>query len=172
MIEKKVIFDVDTKNLDEEGVFYGYASVFDVVDEQGDIISSGAFDLTKCVPLLWQHRQDQPIGKVLEMQETEKGLYLKGHIIMEVNQGYEAYKLLKAGVLNGLSIGYIPKKYKMDKHTGARIMTAVKLIEVSLVTFPANKYARISSVKSQYDADQLLEARLVRLIEIVRKEFA
>ncbi|AHX11474.1 caudovirus prohead protease family protein [Neorickettsia helminthoeca str. Oregon] len=81
------------------------------------------------------------------MQETERGLYLKGQIITEVKQGYEAYKLLQSGVLNGLSIGYILKDYRLDKATGTRIITAVKLIEVSLVTFPANEMNMQGSVQ-------------------------
>ena len=60
--------------------------------------------------------------------------------------------MLKMGALNGLSIGFrsMPgtSKYNDD---GVRVLTAIDLWEVSLVTFPANEKARVTNVKSSDD---------------------
>ncbi|MDX3911807.1 MAG: HK97 family phage prohead protease, partial [Sphingobium sp.] len=43
--------------------FAGYAAVFDAVDRGGDVVRGGAFGalVGRSVPLLWQHRVDQPV---------------------------------------------------------------------------------------------------------------
>jgi hypothetical protein len=59
------------------------------------------------VKMLWQHDSDQPIGVWDDMAEDNKGLYVKGHLLTDVSpRAAEAYGLLKAGALDGLSIGY------------------------------------------------------------------
>ena len=65
--------------------------------------------------------------------------------------------------LSGLSIGYIAKKYTVGTKPDEprRKLEDVELIEVSLVTFPANPKARVGSVKSgdgltMRDAEQAL----------------
>jgi len=64
---KHLDFEFDVKGIEEDGTFSGYASVFNVVDSQNDIIASGAFknSLGKkdSIKLLWQHKMDEPIGQ-------------------------------------------------------------------------------------------------------------
>ena len=64
---KKLDFNLTLKSIDSSGTFAGYASVFNVVDNQRDIIARGAFSHTLKgrvgdIKLLWQHQQDEPIG--------------------------------------------------------------------------------------------------------------
>jgi len=133
------------------GTFEGYGSVFGNRDRDGDIVLKGAFteSLKAGLPaLLWQHDQKSPIGRFDVVREDKRGLYVKGRLSMK-GRGAEAYDLLKMGALNGLSIGFVTKEASRDAASGARTIMKADLMEVSLVTFPANELARVEAVKSQ-----------------------
>ncbi len=152
MQRQQMACTLSLKQLEAEGVFAGYASVFNVVDSQQDIILPGAFKETlqgrvADIKLLWQHDMREPIGMVEEMREDRNGLYVKGRLLLEVARAREAYALLKQGIVSGLSIGYTPRSWKMDAQHGIRRLHALDLWEISLVTFPANEAARITVVK-------------------------
>lgn len=156
--QKHMSFDWQLKSIDEYGVFAGYGSVFEVVDSQKDVVMPGAFKNTienrkSQIKLLWQHDMSQPIGVIDEIFEDENGLYVKGHLMLDVAKAKEAYALLQKGVVSGMSIGYSPKRTRSDKVNGVRILDEVELWEVSLVTFPANDAARITVVKNAEKPD-------------------
>lgn len=140
----------------EEGVIEGYGATFGNQDQVGDIIAPGAFtkairknnrgELT--VKMLWQHECDEPIGVWNQLQEDEKGLKVKGRIITKTAMGNDAYELVKGGAIDSLSIGFIPLKWDIDAKKNVRVIQEIELYEISLVTFPANTKAKISSVKS------------------------
>jgi HK97 family phage prohead protease len=142
---------------DEQGIIEGYASVFGNVDWYSDVVDQGAFKRTlknwsasgKPLPILWQHNPDWPIGKTIEAREDSRGLYVKGQIVLDSEKGREAYALLKAGAIDGLSIGYDTIEYTWNEEEKIRHLTEVRLWEWSPVTFPANEAATITSVKSQ-----------------------
>jgi len=147
-------FQLQIKSVDAAGRFAGYASVFDIVDSQKDVVKRGAFrkslaEITRKVKLLWQHRQDEPIGELTTLFEDVRGLYVEGTLFLSVKRAQEAYVLLQRGAVNGLSIGYTPVKYRIEPKSGVRILSEVNLWEVSLVTFPANEAAQVTVVKSQ-----------------------
>jgi len=152
-IEKKHLdYQLSIEGLNENGKFKGYASVFDVMDNHMDVVVKGAFINTlktkKDIKLLWQHKADEPIGIFTEIREDEKGLYVEGQLLLDVQRANEAYALLKSGAIDGLSIGYSVKDYEIDDETGIRILKEVDLWEISLVTFPANEAAGVVAVKS------------------------
>lgn len=138
------------------GEIEGYASVFGVLDTWDDIIAAGAFSATikahkasgTMPAMLWQHDGDDPLGVWTDMAEDANGLKVKGRLCLETSCGKEALALLKMGAINGLSVGFITKSYEYDTETDVRTITEVDLWEVSLVTFPANNKARVTSVKS------------------------
>lgn len=143
----------------DDGSIEGYASVFGVKDNWDDIIVPGAFLATlnahksagTMPAMLWQHEDDKPIGIWQEMVEDARGLRVKGQLALETVRGKEAHALLKLGAINGLSIGFISKTWSYDVDADVRTLTEVDLWEVSLVTFPANQDARVTSVKSSPD---------------------
>lgn len=133
----------------ETGTFEGYGAVFGNLDRDGDVVARGAFreSLKGRLPaLLWQHNAKEPIGRFDDVREDEKGLYVKGRLSME-GRGREAYELLKMGALDGLSIGFVTKEATRDSARSTRTITRAELMEISLVTFPANELARVSAVK-------------------------
>lgn len=160
-------YSLAMKSINSNGFFEGYASIFNVVDNMEDVILPGAFsknlELDK-IKLLWQHNAKLPIGKITHLTEDSNGLYVKAQLILAIQQAQEAYSLLKEGVINGLSIGYIPLSYSTDPHTGIRTIAEVDLWEISLVTFPANKFATITSYKSLFSAINKAHSSLQRLI--------
>lgn len=137
------------KFMDESGTFAGYASVFDVMDSDGDVMTQKAFaplDPDNPPKMLWQHDMQQPIGKWEVLQVDKKGLWVEGRLFLEVQKAREAYTLLKEGVLDGLSIGFFANK-TVPRAEGGRYILAAEVVEISLVTFPANPEARITHVK-------------------------
>ena len=150
---KRMAFALEVKSIESDGRFAGYASVFDIVDNQKDIMLKGAFADTlkkgaRAIKLLWQHQQDEPIGVFEKMFEDAVGLYVEGRLLLDVQKGREAFTLLKSGAVTGFSIGYSPTRYRIDAATGVRLLAEVDLFEVSLVTFPANEKSKVTVVKS------------------------
>ncbi len=156
----------EMKSLAADGTFEGYASVFGVIDSQRDRVHPGAFKSSiksreKPVQLLWQHQWDKPIGVITALFEDACGLYLKGKLLMEVAQAREAYALLKAGVVRGLSIGYSVKRSRRNPDSGVRELLDLNLWEISLVTQPANEAALVTVVKSRITDDMEALARAI-----------
>jgi HK97 family phage prohead protease len=162
------------KSLDnnESGVFEGYASVFDEIDHHNEIVIPGAFTKslekwtqTSSLPkMLWQHDPKSPIGIWENMIEDTYGLFVKGRLLLDIQKGRDAYSLLKSGVVDGLSIGFLPKQ--SHKEGEVNVLEQIDLFEVSLVTFMANHLARVTSCKhwtEAYDQTIYLMNRLKSL---------
>lgn len=148
------------------GLFEGYGAVFGNEDAYGDVIVPGAFKKSlkdwraqkRTPPMLLQHGSffgpaDDlvPIGVWDDLVEDEKGLYVKGRLLaLDTDRGKSIYAAMQAGALDGLSIGYRAKEFSLGTKPGepARTLKAIDLVEVSVVTFPANADARVESVKS------------------------
>ena len=110
--------------------------------------------------MLWQHRSSEPLGVYTAMSEDATGLSVTGQIALSTVRGAEAHALLKMKAISGLSIGFMPRKDSFDRVTGIRTLQQVDLWEVSLVTFPANDAARVSSIKSIETLEDLNAAEL------------
>jgi uncharacterized protein len=138
-----------------EGSFTGLLAAYNNVDYGNDLIEPGAFTRTlnsrKSYPLLWQHQADSPIG-TLDVTDTPQGLMVKGQLLLDIPQAKTAYALLRAKVISGMSIGYDTIKDSMED--GVRHLKELRLWEGSIVTFPMNELATVSSVKAVSDADR------------------
>lgn len=161
----KMDFLTELKLLNEDddsvGTIEGYGSVFNLMDRGGDIVLPGAFKRSLAewkkkkmpVPMLWQHNSDEPIGIWDEIVEDEKGLRVKGSLVLEVPKAVEVRALIKRKAVSGLSIGYQTKQSETDPKTGVRKLKEITLWEISPVTFPMMPEAQISGVKnSNFDA--------------------
>lgn len=128
----------------------GYASTFGNKDLVGDIVEPGAFKKTiqesgNRVKLLWQHAE--PLGKPLRMAEDSKGLHVEAYI-SKTSLGNDALELVNDGVIDRMSIGYQVVKDRYEPQEKTRYLKELKLMEFSLVTFPANEEAAITGTKS------------------------
>ncbi len=128
----------------------GYASLFGIADEGGDVVVAGAFRRTlrqrgaSGIRFLWQHDPAQPIGVWEEIREDARGLYVRGSLIDGLPQAEEAGLLIARGALDGLSIGFRVRNALADKRTGTRRLYDIDLWEISLVTFPQQPLARVT----------------------------
>ncbi|MBN8828645.1 MAG: HK97 family phage prohead protease [Sphingobacteriia bacterium] len=160
--------------LKNPGKFIGYASVFDIIDQNHDIILPGAFKHTLKnknlldVKLLWQHNPNQPIGRINKLLEDNYGLFIEAELILSLTQAKEAYTLIKEKIVVGLSIGYKIKSSYFNKKIQKRVITELDLFEISLVTFPANPKALINEVKNNNNSPLLsLSFALANAIQIL-----
>ncbi|MEG3153008.1 HK97 family phage prohead protease [Sphingomonas sp. ZT3P38] len=149
-------FDFEVKAVGDDGTFNGYGSVWDVVDSYQEIVARGAFTDSlkeigakgRPVPILWQHRSAEPIGAWSNLKEDDHGLWGDGELLItDVAQARESHALMKKRIVTGLSIGYWVRESSYDEKTGIRTLTKLDLVEISLVTFPANDDARVEAVK-------------------------
>lgn len=143
-------FAFQMKSIDDTGKFSGYASVFGNVDQGGDVVEPGAFKQfakTKDgkVLVLNHHRIAEPIGKA-DVTQDEHGLQFDGQLVMADPLAQRMHVHMKAGTIDGMSIGYDIIKDKVEK--GIRYLQELKLWEISVVTFGMNELARIQSVKN------------------------
>lgn len=156
-------FNLEIKAVQEDGFFSGYGAVFGNIDWYNDVILPGAFTASlakwraknKMPPVLWNHNDSEPIGVYTNIYEDEKGLYVEGKLLIDdVPRAKSTHALLKAGAIDGLSIGYSTKKANQQGN-GVRELVEVELGEISIVTQPANERSVITSVKSKLDEGEL-----------------
>jgi len=152
------------------GIVKGYGSYFGNKDSDNDIIMKGAYKKTiaengERVKYLYQHNMMQPIGKMKEMYEDEKGLVFVAEIA-KTQLGKDVVELMKSGVLTENSVGIMP--IQKENKNGYREISEVKLYEISAVTLAANEEAKILDVKGNVDYDKLSK-RYDNLCKIIRK---
>ena len=146
---------LDFKHTEADGTFEGYASLFNREDLGRDVVMPGAFREslasrgTRGIKLLFQHDSNQPIGVWTVLQEDARGLYAQGRLLREVSKAREVMALMRAGALDGLSIGFRTVKARRDKASGVRRIDKIDLWEISIVTFPLLPEARITSTKQK-----------------------
>jgi HK97 family phage prohead protease len=135
------------------GEFEGYASLFNLPDLGRDVIEPGAFarSLARRGPsgirLLWQHDPSEPLGHWLSLIEDQRGLKVRGRLAMAVKRAREVHALMRAGAVDGLSIGFRTIRSRADPR-GQRRLLEIDLWEISIVTFPLLPQARITGVKT------------------------
>ncbi len=152
----------------DAGTFEGYASTFDVIDQGGDIVVKGAYAKTltergaRGIKLLFDHNPSQPIGMWEELREDDVGLYARGRLLLDVPKAAEVYTLMRAGAVDGLSIGYRVVNSARDTTQGARLLQEVDLREISVVTFPMNETSLIAWVKGTLPTEREMERWLTQ----------
>jgi len=152
--EREVKFAAcDLKQVEADGTFSGYASLFGEVDLGQDLVMPGAFRDSLAargaqgVKLLFQHDPNEPIGVWLDLYEDARGLFARGRLMPEVTRAREVLSLMRAGALDGLSIGFRTVQGRTDPASGVRRLDKIDLWEISIVTFPMLPEARVSAVK-------------------------
>ena len=130
----------------------GYASLFGVKDLAGDVVERGAFARSLArrpagdIAMLHQHGPDAAIGRWDVVAEDAKGLFVVGRILPVAPTGAYAAALVRAGVLDGLSIGFRTVRAVHDPTEAARRLLEIDLFEISLVAFPMLPAARLRPV--------------------------
>ena len=139
-----------------DGEFSGYATLFGKVDMGRDRVEPGAFRrclknrAVKDVRMLFQHDPCEPIGVWTDIREDKRGLFVRGRILADTVKGAEVLSLMRAGALDGLSIGFRTRKSRTDRKSGIRSILEADLWEISIVTFPMLPQARVQQIKSRH----------------------
>lgn len=159
MLRKTLSLNNCEIKLDDSGAgkFAGYASVFGGVDSYGDTIVRGAYASTlrnNGKPKMFANHAswELPVGKWLSAKEDDHGLFVEGELTPGMRAAEDLHAALKHQTVDGLSIGYYLKKGDYEETESGRIINKVShLVEISVVTFPADSAARVdlTSVKSE-----------------------
>lgn len=157
--------------------FEGLGAVFGNIDAYGDVIAPGAFSSwlsdVKSGKQPWPAMLSQhggygmgaddmtPVGIWTDLSEDGTGLASKGKLA-NTPRGNELHQLMKMEprpAIDGLSIGYVAKEWeaRSKPEDPRRTLKRVDVMEISLVTFPANRMARVTGVKSLEDLYSLSE---------------
>lgn len=144
----------------------GYAAIFNNKDKADDILLKGCFSKSieergpqstanDKIILLWQHDQREPLGRITELKEDDRGLYFEA-VIDDFELGDRAIKQLESGTLNQFSIGYnyVWENVEYDSVKDAYIVKEVKLHEISVVSIGCNGLTEYLGLKSNEEFDQ------------------
>lgn len=181
MARERKALPVEWKADPASGGLVGYASTFGNVDLGGDLVAPGAFAATIAdikangIPLLADHRADTAsvLGTIHDAEEDTTGLQVRARFSSAPSAQEVRTKLLE-GHLGKMSIGYEALDYAYEQRDGqqVRILTQIKLWEVSVVVMPMNPEAVIAGVKSHpggVDVDGRLYVADV-LLRLAREE--
>lgn len=128
------------------------------LDRQGHKVDPAGITYSNPLPLLWQHGRDAPIGTATLGTPTAEGTPFQASIPFVEEPGRlkdrcdEAIQCLDKGLIKGVSIGFrangpLDKAVKFLKN-GTILFKAIEILELSLVTIPANMRATIHAIKS------------------------
>lgn len=149
-------FQVRFEALTDAGEFSGYAAIWGERNAHNEVVERGAFAKTLAAHraagtkpvMLWSHDPADIIGVWEEVREDETGLFVRGRLLTEITSGREAYERMKAGAVNGLSIGFRVPPGGERRRSGIRYLTEIILGEISVVGLPSAGKARITAVRS------------------------
>ena len=162
--------------IDEAGRFAGYASVFERVDEGGDIVMPGAFRKSlsrrgrERIRLLFQHDPKEPVGTWETIAEDGFGLWAEGRLVPGVPRADALRRLIEKRAVDGLSIGFRTVRATREPASGHRKLWQIDLWEISIVTFPMMDGARIAPGARLPDRDARLKGSLRAAISLLRNQ--
>lgn len=151
--------DIQTKQLavDADGTVEGIAWPYATPDRAGDIIRKGALRLPVSeLPMLRNHDTDSLIGLWETIEERDDGLHVKGRLDLKSMLARGVRSQILTGRLNGLSIGF--RDRGSSRQGRNRILSAIELVEVSIVREPSHPDARITHSKAFDAAKGIAEA--------------
>jgi len=129
-------------------------------DRRGDVIELDGLTFANPIPLLLHHDREKPIGTVT-LSKSARALLFEAAIPLIEKAGAlrdrieEALDSVALGLIGGVSIGFRTFEDGIEfLKTGGIKFTKAEVLELSLVTIPANARATIEHVKS-WDAETL-----------------
>lgn len=163
-VEHRAYSVIEVKNLNEElRIVEGIATTPEP-DRLGDVVESEGAQFKTPLPLLWQHRSDQPVGFVEEVQVRKTGISFKARIVKIEEEGElknlvnKAWQSVKSRLVRGVSIGFRALEKELLDKDGDSFWGPIRFkkwewLELSLVTIPANQDASIQTIRSIVAAD-------------------
>lgn len=159
---------LEIKGIDEDQRMITGIATTPETDRVGDIVDPMGASYAAELPLLWQHKQDSPVGIAEFGKATKSGITFRAVIAKIEEDGPLkqlvdlAWQAVKAKLVRGVSIGFKPLKYDIMSEGGLKF-TKTEIFELSLVTVPANASATIQTIKAL--GTPMTDAGAIRLIE-------
>ncbi len=130
----------------------GYASLWWARDDGGDVTAPGAFaqslHVQGPVSMLHGHDPAARVGVWDKLTEDARGLHVRGRITGDTAAGRLCAALVRAGRLDGLSIGFRTRRARRGEPGRLRVLSEVDLVEVSLTPRPLLSGARFAPAGS------------------------
>ncbi len=152
------IIEVEVENPDI--IITGYANTI-IKDRVGDVIPSlawnmpGALDNYKKNPIiLAYHDHKMPIGIADTLEVDSNGLKITARISAAAG---DVYELVKAGILKAFSVSFMVKDAMYDSITDIFVIKELELLEISVVSIPANQDSLFSLAKGFESEKDYLE---------------
>ena len=132
----------DLKERTITGIAVPYGQDANIGGQYTERFVPGAISDVVDVKLFYGH--EEPIGKVLTGRDTDEGYEVTARV-SDTPRGNEVLTLMRDGVLNKFSVGFVPLESEREGSTVTR--TKVSLKEISVVPFPAFAGANITEVR-------------------------
>ena len=103
---------LEIKSMDEDKRTIEGIATTPTADRMGDVVEPKGAEFKLPVPLLWQHKSNEPIGHVTWARITDKGIQIRATLAKVDEPGRlkdrldEAWQSIKSGLVGGLSIGF------------------------------------------------------------------
>lgn len=111
------------------------------VDRMGDVVSVDGIDLShyrKNPVVLWQHNSHRPIGRATSIGVSNGALRATAELATSASgDAAHAARLIGAGVIRAVSIGFVPGEMSYDHKRQGFNFTKSELLEFSCVSVPA-----------------------------------
>ena len=136
----------------------GYANTT-AKDRANDVVTAEAWakgveNYRKNPVLLYQHKHDNPIGRVDKIQVDRKGIFVEASVSEAAEKNHGVQTLIKDGALKSFSVGFRVKDGKYNREDDSMMITDVELLEISVVSVPCNQESLFSIRKSfENDSD-------------------
>lgn len=148
VVQKSISLEMESA---DEQIVGGYISTHNR-DRHGDIVEPRGCDTSKLQVLLESHNHDNPVGRLIDVEQREGGVYARFKVIAD-----DTWKKVKSGLFPAFSIGFIPKTAEPMKD-GGWLYKAVEVIETSLVAVPSNRESQILEVRTALGGPKMSES--------------
>jgi HK97 family phage prohead protease len=164
---------LEVKSVDDDKRIIRGIATTPSVDRMGDIIEPEGVQFKNPMPLLWQHKHDQPIGHTTFGKPTKSGIPFEAEFVHPdkvesvglKDRLQEAWDSVKTKLVRAVSIGFRPIEYAFMNEGGIHYLET-EVYELSAVTIPANADALINQIKSVQG-----DAGVLRALKAVDAEF-
>ena len=134
----------------------GYANTI-VKDRAGDVVTAQAWakgveNYRRNPVLLYQHKHENPIGRVEKITVDKKGIFVEAAVSEAAEKNHGVQTLIKDGALKSFSVGFRVKDGKYNREDDSMTITDVELLEISVVSVPCNQDS-LFSIRKSFDSE-------------------
>ena len=144
------------KKKDKKLKIAGYANTT-AKDRVGDVVTAQAWakgveNYRRNPVLLYQHKHENPIGRVDKITVDKKGIFVEASVSDAAEQNHGVQTLIKDGALKSFSVGFRVKDGKYNREDDSMMITDVELLEISVVSVPCNQDS-LFSIRKSFESD-------------------